>query len=108
MTPLNDTHALQAFRARNTLIQTVRAQLKGSGLDIRELTSHLVISYPAHPDHGRIYVSYTNGDVSLRRCTWDYLGNLNGYGPTDPEAEPSLSAAQIITTLTGQTDQPSS
>lgn len=102
-----DTPALQAFRARNTLIRNVRTQLRGSGLDARELTSRLAISYPGHSDHGRIYVSYANGDASLRRCTWEYLGQLHGYGSTDPEAEPGLSAEQIIATLTGQTDRPS-
>jgi hypothetical protein len=84
------------------LIQNVRARLRGSGLDTRELTSHLVISFPGHPDHGRIYINYTNGDASLRRCTWEYLGQLDGYGSTGPETEPGLSAEQIIATLTGQ------
>jgi hypothetical protein len=102
-----DTQALQAFRARNRLIQAVRKQLRGSGLDTRELARHLVISQPGHPDHGRIYVNYANGDASLRRCTWEYMGHLDGYGSTDPDAEPPLSAAQIIARLTGQTGRPS-
>jgi hypothetical protein len=99
----NEPDSVQALRARNTLIRTVRTQLKGSGLDIRELTSHLVISDPGHPDHGRLYITYANGDASLRRYTWKYLGHLDGYGSTDPDAEPTLSAEQIIATLTGQT-----
>lgn len=103
----SDTGALQALRARSALIQTVRTRLKGSGLDIRELTSHLVISQPGHPDHGRIYVNYANGDASLRRCTWEYLGHLDGYGPTDPEAEPSLNTERIIATLADPADSPS-
>ncbi|HEY3958111.1 MAG TPA: hypothetical protein VGM53_32495 [Streptosporangiaceae bacterium] len=102
-----DTDAIQASRARNTLIRTVRALLKGTGLDIRELTNHLVISHRGHPDHGRIYVPYANGDGSLRRCTWDYLGHFDGYVSSDPEAEPPLTAEKIIATLTGQTHRPS-
>jgi hypothetical protein len=96
-----DGGAVEALRARNMLVRTVRTLLKGAGLDIRELTNHLVISCPGHPDQGRIYVGYTSGDVSLRRCTWDYLGHLDGYGDTDPEAEPPLTAEKIIATLTG-------
>jgi hypothetical protein len=93
--PSNPGHdALQALRARNTLVQTVRALLQGTGLDIRELASELVISHPGHPEYGRIYITYTKGEVSPRRCTWDYLGHLDGYGPTDPEAEPHLTADQ--------------
>jgi hypothetical protein len=98
------TDALQAVRARTRLIQTVRTLLKSSGLDIRELTSHLVISRPGHPDLGRIYITFANGDVSLRRCTWNYLGHLDGYGSPDPEAEPTLPAEKIIAMLTAQAD----
>jgi hypothetical protein len=76
--------------------------LKGSSLDIRELTSHLAISQPGKPDYGRIYINFANGDASLRRCSWDYLGRLDGHGSTDPEAEPALTAQQIIAILTGQ------
>jgi hypothetical protein len=99
--------AVRALRARNTLIRTVRTGLKGSGLDTRELTSHLVISDPGHPDHGRVYITYVNADASLRRCTWDYLGVLDGYGGTDPGAEPGLTAEQIIAILTGHAGPPS-
>src|ERR1700723_2658729 len=107
MQTTGDTDAVQAFRARTRLIQTVRTLLKGSGLDIRELTSHLVISQPDHPDRGRIYITFANGEVSLRRCSWNYLGYLDGYGSTDPDAEPSLNAANIIALLTGQANPPS-
>src|ERR1700733_8904540 len=96
--------ALQAVRAQTTLTRTIRTLLKGAGLDIRELASHLVISNPGHPDNGRVYITYAKGEVSLRRCTWAYLGYLDGYGPTDPEAEPSLHAGNIIAALTGQND----
>lgn len=103
----SNTSAVQAARARTGLAQSVRALLHGSGLDIRELTNHLVISAPGHPEYGRIYIGFTSGDVSLRRCTWDYLGHLDGYGSNDPEAEPALNAGKIIATLTGQTDSAS-
>jgi hypothetical protein len=102
-----DTDTIRALRARNTLIRTVRTLLKGSGLDIRELANHLVISHPGHPEHGRIYISYANGNASLRHCTWEYLGSFDGFASTDPDAEPLLSAEQIIATLTGQTDNAS-
>jgi hypothetical protein len=95
-----DTDAVRALRARNTLARTVRAMLKGSGLDIRELASELVISRPGHPEHGRVYITYAHGEVSLRRCTHDYLGYLDGYGTPDPEADPPLTAAQITAILT--------
>lgn len=46
----------------------------------------------------------------LERCdvrAWlHYLGYLDGYDSTDPEAEPPLTAQQIIAILTGQTDPP--
>lgn len=102
----SDADAVQAVRARFALVKTVRTLLKGSGLDIRELASHLVISVPGHPEHGRIYITYLTGEVSLRRCTWDYLGCLDGYGGDDPEAEPTLTADKIIAALTGQPDPP--
>lgn len=102
----SDTSAVQALRARTTLIQAVHAQLKGAGLDIRELASHLVISRPGHPGHGRIYITYSRAEVSLRRCTWNYLGYLDGYG-NDPEADPSLTAEKLIALLTNPADTPS-
>jgi hypothetical protein len=39
--------------------------------------------------------------------TWDYLGPLQGYDPDDdPDREPSITAAQIIATLTSNTPPP--
>jgi hypothetical protein len=99
--------ALGALRARNTLVQTVRTLLKGTGLELRELASELVISHPGHPEYGRIYITFAKGEVSLRRCACEYLGYLDGYGPTDPGAEPTLSTDKIITLLTGPADNPS-
>ncbi len=97
----SDTDALQPLRARNTLIRTVRTLLKGTGLDIRELANELVISHPGHPEHGRIYITYTTGDVSHRRTIWDYLGHLDGYGSTDPDTEACVNADTITAALAG-------
>jgi hypothetical protein len=98
---VSDTDALQPFRDRNTLIRTVRTLLKGTGLEIRELANELVISRPGHPESGRIYITYATGDVSHRRTIWDYLGCLNGYGSTDPDAEARVNADAIISALGG-------
>lgn len=96
--------AIDAFRARNTLVAAVRTQLKGTGLDIRELASELVISYPGHPEHGRIYITYTRGEVSHRRTLWSYLGCVGS--PASGGTGPRVSTDAIIATLTGQEDQP--
>jgi hypothetical protein len=95
----DETNILQAFRDRNALIRAVRTKLKGSGLEIRELTNHLVISHPGHPEYGRIYITFATGDVTHRRTLWDYLGHLDGYGPTEPDADPCVTATQIIAAL---------
>jgi hypothetical protein len=100
-TPI-DADALQAIRARSALVRTVRALLKGTGLDTRELTNELVISSPGHPDHGRIYITYANGDVSHRRTTWDYLGRFKSQPGTNHDTEPGVDADTIIATLSGQ------
>jgi hypothetical protein len=99
-----DTDILQAFRARNTLVRTVRTMLKGTGLDIRELANELVISHPGHPEYGRIYITYVRGEVSHCRTVWDYLGRFNGNASTDPEAEPCVDVHAIVTTLTRSYD----
>lgn len=92
--------SLRSFRERNALIRDVRNRLKGTGLDIRELTNELAISNPGHPEQGRIYVTYASGEVSLRRTIWDYLGHLQGYGRE--KSEPGIDAAKIIDMLTGR------
>lgn len=104
--PARDGSAFQPIRARNTLIHTVRTLLRGTGLDIRELASELVISSPGHPEHGRIYITYAHAEVSHRRTTWDYLGPFDGYASTDPDAEPGIDAHTITATLTGHDTQP--
>lgn len=98
-----------AFRARNKLIDQVRAALTGTGLDVRDRTNALVISNPGHPDNGRIYITYTTAEVSLSRPVWRYLGRLQGHGPTsDPEAEPTVDTAAIIAALTTSADKSTS
>lgn len=102
--PPNDPASVQNCRARNTLRHQLDPQLRGHGLEIRELTTTLAISNPADPDKGRLHILYTNGDTSLRRVTWTYLGHLQGYEPDDdPDREPGITPAQIIATLTGHT-----
>jgi hypothetical protein len=103
----SDTDALQAFRDRNKLIRTVRTLLKGSGLDIRELTNALVISHPGHPEYGRIYITYARGEVSCRRIIWDYLGCLDNNTSTSPDVDPCVDVHMIINILTGQQGIPS-
>jgi hypothetical protein len=97
--PAQEADAVAAVRARNTLIRTVRARLRGAGLDVRELASELVISHPAHPERGRIHISYASGDVSHKRTVWNYLGHLDGYGSGDPDAEPPVDTAAILGAL---------
>jgi hypothetical protein len=98
-TPAPDEDAVRSLRARNALVQTVRARLRGARLDIRELAKELVISDPGHPEHGRVYITYATAEVSLRRTTWEHLGHLDGHGPTDPDAEPPVHPEKIISTL---------
>jgi hypothetical protein len=98
--------SLRAFRARNALIRDVKNRLRGSGLDIRELINDLVISYPGHPEKGRIYIPYASAEVSLRRPIWEYLGYLEGHASTDHDPELRVDADKIIRTLTGQDGRP--
>ena len=88
------------LRARNKLIRTVREQLKGRGLDIREREHELVISSPA-PEKGSIHITLSTGEVSYRCTLWDYLGVLPGCGPEDPD-EPAVDLETIAARLTGQ------
>lgn len=97
----SETDVIRSLRARNALVRAVRTLLKGTGLEIRELAYQLVISHPGHPEYGRIYISYSNGDVTHRRTLWDYLGHLDGYGSTEPDAEPCVNADAIIRALGG-------
>jgi hypothetical protein len=96
--------SLRSYRERNALIRYVRDQLRGTGLDIRELAKELVISSPGHPERGRIYITYATGEISLRRTIWDYLGCLQGYGSGN--AEPDVDAAKIIDMLAGHEGTP--
>jgi hypothetical protein len=108
MTPtVSNTDAFQALRARNMLVQAVRTQLKGRGLDIRELESELAISRPGHPEHGRVYINYANHDVSHRRTIWDYIGRFDIQPGIPGDSEPSIDADTIIAMLTGRAGTPS-
>jgi hypothetical protein len=105
--PQPDPDVLRTIRARNRLIDHIRASLKGAGLDIRERTSALVISNPGYPDNGRVYIPYASADVSLRRPVWHYLGRFHGHQRDDhPDADPIVDAATIITVLTSPSDTP--
>jgi hypothetical protein len=98
----NEQTSVDLCHARGVLRQQVDALLRGSGLEIRELSNHLSISNPRDPDTGRIHISYVSGEVSWKRTTWDFLGSLQGYEPTDdPDREPPVDADKIISTLTG-------
>lgn len=94
-------------RARNELVDRVRAALRGTGLDVRDRTSALVISRPGYPDSGRVYITYTTGEVSLSRPVWRYLGCLEGHSRgDDPDAEPAVDAAAIVAALTHPAETP--
>jgi hypothetical protein len=98
----NKQTPLELCHARGMLRQRVEALLRASGLEIRELASGLAIGNPRDPDRGRIHISYTSGEVSWKRMTWACLGSLQGYEPDDdPDREPAVDAATIISTLTG-------
>lgn len=98
----SDTNGLQAFRDRNALIHAVRAALKGTGLEIRELANTLVICHPGHPDYGRIYITYAHGEVSHRRTIWAYLGGLDSDAISCPDTEPCVDIQTITNTLNGR------
>ena len=104
----NEPTQIELCRAQGVLRQQVEALLRGSGLEIRERTSHLVISNPRDPDKGRIQISYTSGEVSWKHVTWEYLGPLRGHEPDDdPDREPPVTAATIIAALTEPPPGPS-
>lgn len=100
--PPDELTWIQICQARSALRRQVDGLLRGSGLEIRELATCLVIYNPRDPDKGRIYITYTTSDVSHRLVTWGYLGTLRGYDGDDPDREPAVDAAAIITTLTSQ------
>jgi hypothetical protein len=91
--------SIRALRARNLLARTVRAGLKGSGLEVRERDNQLVITSPGHPDHGRIYITYARHEVSHARTIWAYLGQFTTDEPASDE--PAIDIGAIIRTLTG-------
>jgi hypothetical protein len=99
--------SVQICRARADLRAKVDHLLHGHRLDIRELARHLSIGNPANPDKGRIHIAYTTRHVSHRQVTWNFLGPLQGYETDDdPDREPGVTAATIITILTGHASPP--
>jgi hypothetical protein len=105
--PPHELSNIEMCRARAALRQKIVPQLRGHGLEVRELTTALAIGNPADPAKGRVHILYATGDVSLRRVTWDYLGPLQGYGPgDDPDREPGVTAATIIAALTADATPP--
>ncbi|MGH3157986.1 MAG: hypothetical protein ACRDNF_15610 [Streptosporangiaceae bacterium] len=104
--PADDPDPIKALRARNRLARTVRAALKGSGLDIRDNDNQLIITNPGHPGHGRIYITYARGDVSHGRTIWTYLGHLDRPGSNPTPDEPPIDTDTIIRKLTGQDGDP--
>jgi hypothetical protein len=89
------------LRARNTFIRTVRTALKGKGLDIRERDRELVITYPHHPEHGRIHINLASGEASHTRTIWTYLGHVDGHCTShDPDDTPAVDADLITAILT--------
>jgi|SRR5580658_2359970 hypothetical protein len=100
-TAAGEMDAFAQIRTRNELARTVRAALKGSGLDIRERATKLAISNPGHPENGRIYIKFVTAEVSHQRTEWDYLGHLDGHGSSDPDGEPPVDTERIIAALGG-------
>jgi hypothetical protein len=100
-------NGVEICHARNLLRQELQALLRGSGLEIRDRVRNLAIHNPHAPDNGRIYISYTTGDVTWQRTTWDYLGPLQGHEPDDdPDRDPPVTPTKIITTLGAQPPTP--
>ena len=98
----NEPTPVELCRARSVLRQRVAAMLRGSRLEIRERASHLAIVNPADLDKGQIQIGYASGEVCCQRTSYEYLGPLRGYEPDDdPDREPAVDAATIISMLTG-------
>jgi len=98
---VNAQDPFEGIRARSELCARVRAELHGSGLDIRDRENALVISNPGHPDNGRIYITYATAEVSLYLPVWHYLGHLPGApAGDDPDDGPTVDAAAIVAALT--------
>jgi hypothetical protein len=103
--PASDVDPLAAIRARNLLVRTIRHQLKGKRLDIRERDHELVITSPGHPERGGIHITLATGEASHRRTIWNYLGYLPGHGSTDTD-KPTVDTDVIITILHGEPTTP--
>ena len=98
-TPSEPTE-IQACQARTTLRRQLDAQLRGTGIKIRDRAHGLTITNPDILDNGHIHITLT-GDVTWKHTTWEYLGPLQGHQPThDPDREPAVTVHKIIQALT--------
>jgi hypothetical protein len=89
--------AVELCRLMNTTRQTVTELLRGSGLQIKELTAGLVICNPRDPERGQVHVAYADGQVSWERVAWDFWGALEGLARS---TDTTVSATRIIHALT--------
>ena len=94
-----DLTVVRRRRARETARRRVEALIVGSGLEIRERPSELVIFNPADPDLGEIHLSYDTGYVSWVRPAWKYLGYLVGYDDPETETPGQVGLTAIIAAL---------
>lgn len=95
-TPSKPT-AVELCRLMSKTQQTVADLLRGSGLQIKELSAGLAISNPRDPEKGQVHIAYADGHVSWERVIWDFWGALEGLGDG---TETAVSAARIIHALT--------
>jgi len=86
-------------RARAAALRRVEALIAGSGLEIRERPSELVIVNPRDPDAGEIHIAFADGYVSWVRPAWRYLGYLAGYDDPETETPGQVGMEAIIAAL---------
>jgi hypothetical protein len=61
---------------RGRVKQLVAKVVDGTGLQVRELTSGLVITNPRDPERGQVHVAFADGYVCWERFTWDFWGTM--------------------------------
>ncbi|HEX4059573.1 MAG TPA: hypothetical protein VHY58_01015 [Streptosporangiaceae bacterium] len=97
MTASGEPPALAAWIRRNAAVL-----LHGSGLRIEERGHVLIVTNPADPERGQVYINTDDGQVSWERTVTDHWGRLEGVSTgQDPDSAP-VPATLIIETLTGQ------
>jgi len=65
---------------RQRIRALVAGLTEGSGLRVQELDHELIISNARLPERGKVHVEFDSGYVSWERVTWDYWGELPGFG----------------------------